>query len=81
MKKWRCNFSDTRTVYNSVIRKFLFIASTIAGRNLEIIFAGASEPPGQLMKAQIPGLQSQDSDSVGLGWPCRSDFLVNFQSM
>ena len=52
-----------------------------AGRNLEIIFAGASEPPGQLMKAQIPGLQSQDSDSVGLGWPCRSDFLVNFQSM
>ena len=37
MKKWRCNFSDTRTVYNSVIRKFLFIASTIAGRNLEMI--------------------------------------------
>ena len=36
MKKWRYNFSDRRTVYNSVI-KFLFIASTIAGRNLEMI--------------------------------------------
>lgn len=37
MKKWRYNFSNRRTVYNSVIRKFLFIASTIAGRNLEMI--------------------------------------------
>lgn len=46
-----------------------------AGRNLEIAFACASEPPGQLMKAQIPGLQSQDSDSVGLGWPCFSSKL------
>lgn len=45
-----------------------------AGRNLEIASAGASEPPGQLMEAQIPGLQSQDSDSVGLGWHWRSCF-------
>lgn len=37
MKKPRYNFRKRRIVCNTVIRKCLFIASTIAGRNLEIM--------------------------------------------